>query len=640
MSNIIKVDLSDKYRTLLTDVLPYELPLWYTNYTMYKALKKHLDIYVAISTIRKKVNDSFIGNTLIPLDYEVFRGEMKSSRKLSIIHPFSQLDVCNFYEKNSNLIEYYCNKSEKSLRFPFKMATCFFGKLDKTKGHIIDDGIEMYENDQKTASSYFRYLKYPFLYRFFESYEYQKLEKRFNHMMQVDIAKCFPNIYTHTIGWATKNKRLAKNKSAGSFEGDFDSLMQNANYRETNGIVVGPEFSRIFAEIILQQIDLDILAVLREKYLYKEGKDFDFRRYVDDYFVFYRSDEVGKNVHKVIGECLIKYKLHLNETKTEYKCRPFTTKISIIKDNLKILIDSLYSDRKDKNGEIAGLIYPDRKANQIISKIKMIIAKSDVQYNSISNYLIKSIENQSVLTINEINKSENIKTQYLNWILVDLDILFFFHSMDIRIRTTDKIAKQVEFVIKSISNWKDKHSKDIIYKKIFDLVKQAIDIFLITNGEIFGLETLNLLVLLTLLPKKYKFDNNKLYDYYQKIEETSSEDDFYFRWVTFVLYIKNDKKYNKLKKKLIYLAKKYFSSNKDLFKSTHFFIFFFDFVACPYVDIKERLYIIELVKKTSRASYNNEKKDHILTHNFIVPWEEENYLQNSLDKREFIYSYE
>ena len=39
MSNKIKVNLSDKYRVLLTEVLPYELPLWFTNYNLYKISK-------------------------------------------------------------------------------------------------------------------------------------------------------------------------------------------------------------------------------------------------------------------------------------------------------------------------------------------------------------------------------------------------------------------------------------------------------------------------------------------------------------------------------------------------------------------------------------------------------------------------
>src|SRR3546814_5059604 len=66
-----------------------------------------------------------------------------------------------------------------------------------------------------------------------------------------------------TITWAVKDKLLAKEfKSAYSFEAQFDKLMQRANYNETKGIVVGPEFSRVFAEIILQRVDQKVIANL------------------------------------------------------------------------------------------------------------------------------------------------------------------------------------------------------------------------------------------------------------------------------------------------------------------------------------------------------------------------------------------
>ena len=58
--------------------------------------------------------------------------------------------------------------------------------------------------------------------------------------------------------------------------------MQLANYNETNGIVVGPEVSRIFEEVILQQIDLNVLSKLENSGL-KYGVDFEVRRYVDDF---------------------------------------------------------------------------------------------------------------------------------------------------------------------------------------------------------------------------------------------------------------------------------------------------------------------------------------------------------------------
>jgi hypothetical protein len=34
--------------------------------------------------------------------------------------------------------------------------------------------------------------------------------------------------------------------------------MQEANWGETNGILIGPEVSRIFAEAIMQSIDVDV----------------------------------------------------------------------------------------------------------------------------------------------------------------------------------------------------------------------------------------------------------------------------------------------------------------------------------------------------------------------------------------------
>ncbi len=280
MPDIIKVDTNDKLRTLLTDVLPYELPLWFSNFTMYQRFSTsvHANAYKVISGL------DFNSDTgiYIPLDYLVSRGGDKSPRAISIMHPAAQLKVCDFYNEYDDLIEYYCTKSEYSLRYPYRKSTKFFGKAQE--GSKLIAGVESVDEERIVSSSYFKYKKYPFLYRFFESYEYHKLEKQFHSMLQVDVTKCFPSIYTHSIGWAVKNKRLAKSKSKGSFDGQFDGLMQLTNYRETNGIIIGPEVSRIFAEIILQKIDLNLVEKMTKKYKYQISKDYNFRRYVDDYF--------------------------------------------------------------------------------------------------------------------------------------------------------------------------------------------------------------------------------------------------------------------------------------------------------------------------------------------------------------------
>ncbi|MEX9864135.1 RNA-directed DNA polymerase, partial [Providencia manganoxydans] len=193
----------------------------------------------------------------IPLDYLISRGGNKSCRSISIMQPAAQLKVCKFYEEYGDLIEYYCTKSKHSLRYPYRKTTKFYRKTQQSSK--VTDGVEGEHEDRIVSSSYFKYKTYPFLYRFFESYEYHRLEKKFHSMLQVDVSKCFPSIYTHSIGWAVKNKRLAKAKTKGSFDSEFDNLMQLTNYRETNGILIGPEVSTIFSEVILQRIDLNLI---------------------------------------------------------------------------------------------------------------------------------------------------------------------------------------------------------------------------------------------------------------------------------------------------------------------------------------------------------------------------------------------
>ncbi|ELK1826504.1 RNA-directed DNA polymerase, partial [Vibrio cholerae] len=196
-------------------------------------------------------------------------------------------------------------------------------------------------------------------------------EKKFHSMLQVDISKCFPSIYTHSIGWAVKSKRLAKAKVKGSFDGEFDNLMQLTNYRETNGILIGPEISRIFSEVILQKIDLNLVKKMDDNG-YKISKDYDFRRYVDDYFIFYRSDEVKNIIVKNLEHCLLDYKMYLNEAKTTIASRPFATNISLAKFALRNTVNELYYSRYieslDSNDDpIVKLIRPDSKANRAIS---------------------------------------------------------------------------------------------------------------------------------------------------------------------------------------------------------------------------------------------------------------------------------
>lgn len=648
MVNIIKVDITDKYRALLTDVLPYELPLWMNNFTMYQRFtnENHSKAYESVSGLEFQKDTG----TYIPLDFLISRGGDKSPRSISIMHPAAQLKVCEFYHDYADLIEYYSTRSKYSLRYPFRKSTKFYGKAQEGSKQV--DGVESVDEERIVSSSYFKYNKYPFLYRFFESYEHHKLEKRFHSMLQVDVAKCFPSIYTHSIGWAIKNKRFAKAKprASGNFDGIFDNLMQITNYRETNGIIIGPEISRIFAEVILQRIDLNLVDKLEEKEIIV-SKDYDFRRYVDDYFVFFRSDEVRIAFIKALETCLLEYKMYLNETKTSIVSRPFATDISLAKHALRHSVRQLYEARYKYSVEgeesIINLKWPESKANKGIAEIKVALANHKVEYHSISNYVFSAIAKRMSAYLSKLDDVSEIEEGHLNWLLVDLDLLFFVHAMDIRIRPTDRLARMVDDVMGRIGFWPSNY-QELVHKKIFDHVRQAISIFLNHAGDLIGLETLNLVMIITMLPKQYQLTKTKLGAYLSELEKSSGKNDMYFNWITIMLYINDDADYQDLRNELIDKAEVYFESHEDKFISTEYFIFYFDFLACPYIEQEKRKDVMKKIKECTLNSttnpgpvnFNFNKQSQIVLNNdFIVSWRDKDYLKNSLEKREYIFSY-
>ncbi|ECO5046889.1 RNA-directed DNA polymerase, partial [Salmonella enterica] len=113
----------------------------------------------------------------------------------------------------------------------------------------------------------FVYKKYRNIFEFYESEDHHWCEKRFNFLSKLDVSNCFDSIYTYSISWAVLQKNYSKqqlNKTQSTFPFKFDQLMQRSNYNETNGIIIGPELSRIFAEIIMQSVDNNIINDLNK----------------------------------------------------------------------------------------------------------------------------------------------------------------------------------------------------------------------------------------------------------------------------------------------------------------------------------------------------------------------------------------
>mgnify|MGYP001128353041 CR=1 FL=1 len=144
----------------------------------------------------------------------------------------------------------------------------------------------------------------------------------YQYRLKVDVANCYNSIYTHSITWAICGKENAKSymrtKQPISLKNDYelgdalDAFTRFQKNNETNGIVVGSYTSRIFSEIIFSAID----EILR-------NRGYVFKRYVDDYKFYFRSELQAEENIRIIEKILNQYNLNLNLSKTEILRFPY-----------------------------------------------------------------------------------------------------------------------------------------------------------------------------------------------------------------------------------------------------------------------------------------------------------------------------
>ncbi|MFA7109839.1 MAG: antiviral reverse transcriptase Drt3b [Sphaerochaetaceae bacterium] len=420
-------------RYLLSDVLPYEVPITFSNYSMVDFFNR-IGLVVQRGdrknalALRLSWDDKFVHdneNTLlfylfdggdeksmqqatmtanslritnknsIPFDFYTTRNNGQL-RKLSVISPQSQLFMMWYYQQYSDVILYFCHRSDFSIRYPQKIAEW---KYYKDYSHYLSvlacdqkATIEEFDNEYESLKSFFSYREFSNIYKFYESNLYHRIEQKFRYLKKVDISKCFDSLYTHSVAWFVYGKSYIKDNlcvEKESFVGILDKLMQNMNYAETHGIVIGPEFSRIFAEIILQAIDSDVESELREQKLFNKNQ-YQICRYVDDYFVFYNDESTIQEVIRVLQEKLLENKLYLNQAKETDISRPIITNVSIAKCKIEKLFEDLFPKKLSEGSKEDGIIVysldiPRISSCTLILQYKSTLAETGAGYQDVLN---------------------------------------------------------------------------------------------------------------------------------------------------------------------------------------------------------------------------------------------------------------
>lgn len=657
----VKINKDDKARILLTELLPYEVPMLFSNEGFYSIVsnKKFDKFFNKIKELSKAPSDGKTKRQYgIPFNYEIRKSIDGETRTLSIIHPYCQYYFIELFEKYDSLMLHLCAKSPFSLRKISKIAKFYYSPEfvfaeDSLKNAELEVEPEVLDEETKFIKSYFTYQPIDLIYKFYERNDYQRLEQRFNYLMEFDISKCFYHIYTHSITWAVKDKESAKrNSKETSFENSFDKIMQLANYNETNGIVVGPEISRVFAEIILQQVDINVLAKLEETL--KFGVDFEVRRYVDDYFVFSNDEKILEQIKKTFKNELTFYKLYLNSTKGATKTTPFITNIAVGKRELRHLLNSLYEslfetevniffgEGIEKTKRIKTIRRPYSISQNFIKDFQCIVKRNDLTYDTLSKDIIRFFKGKIVRILKD-DKLAKDKDVFENFLLMLFDILFYGYSLNINSNTTFKLSQVIILICKFL----DKQEADIRHT-IFTKIARESDFVLINfhrkskNNET-NIETLNLLIALKKLDESYLFSEKRLKELFGITEIKDYGKLNYFHIVTLLYYIDIKPAFYNFKLEIEEAVIKRFKDDYDPFSKSEFTMLFFDFICCPFVEPKSKRKLIRSAKYCingdSNAIVDNLIKDITDQIKWFMDWDIDIDLERVLKKKEWGSSY-
>ena len=625
-----------KQRSVLTDMLPFEVPPTFTNRGFYRFLRDHVieiddgcirwvsdtnDLDATMQLLcgiedegsietenlsewgrtktRRYVRLKKCNLTTISFNFQIAHN--LDGRTLSVVHPRNQVAVASFYAAQSALIVYYTSVSDFSIRRPVSVSrhAYFNDRLHQEKLESVA-GVEEEDKEYEQLGSYFVYKKYRNIHQFFESYKYHRCEKKYDAMVQIDVNKCFDSIYTHSLPWAVLGKSQIKfslSESKHTFGGLFDTLMQNLNHNETNGIVIGPEFSRIFSEIILQAVDVELSKRLSEDANLTHKVDYEIFRYVDDYFVFYNEESTQLKIIETLQAILKVYKLSINASKIKHYKKPIITEITIAKNRISTLLNNeinpateeIVVEPPEEAGAIK-LVCPVN-SNRLIIRFKTVIKETSVTYGELLNYTLAITENkieklfQSYLACDKTIRDQK---HLLKALLAIMEFAFFVYSASPRVNHTIRICRMItastDFLCVNSLPYELKH---LLFKYVHDNVLQQLEKNAMNaHCEV---ESLYLLISLSQIGREYWLPESVLLRHFLITEDATHKYQrvgfmSHFSITVLLSYIKDKVRYAKLKafteehiiRKLEYVKAHCHNDSEAM-------ILLLDLIVCPYI---------------------------------------------------------
>lgn len=304
---------------LLTDLLPYEKGNHFTHLYFYDFVNKNKkDINKIIKGYKHDVK--FIDKDWhsAPLNFKISKTK-NSFRQLSYINPLGLIESLVFMKKfGDEIISILSNKKSFSTRKPTRTSSLVYKTVNKQTVFYNDNSNEKPQLliTLESKGNFFDHKPFKTITKLLNSPVFNYQNDAFQYTLKFDVQDCFPSIYSHSFKWIIANKTYDSKALANvnSLYVLVDQFLQNLNGSKTNGIIVGPELSRLMNEFLF--VHLDEMVIKKLNYQgYTLGIDYNIFRYVDDYFLFTNNKIIENEVFQTITEVLNQFHLKINITK-------------------------------------------------------------------------------------------------------------------------------------------------------------------------------------------------------------------------------------------------------------------------------------------------------------------------------------
>ena len=314
---------------IITDILPVEKGNFFSNRFFYQFLiDSDIDNF-------KIDNDNFYtslfnrGFHASPLKFKTKNRE--GFREIGILNPISMIESFYFISScGNNIIDSIQKNNKYSIRVPYKYKSLLY-KYNSGKSVYYSNEEERQQLliSLESSGTFYRHKPYKILTKYLKGEKNLFQNDKYSFFIKFDIENFFGSIYTHTYNWLVTNNPLdaIKLKNMKSIYTTIDGFLQNINGAKTNGIVVGPELSRLLAEFLLvnieQKIDVEIISKG-----FTWHKDYEISRFVDDYYLYTNDESVAEIILSIFKANFNEYNLKINDSKTKrLKTSDFTNKV-------------------------------------------------------------------------------------------------------------------------------------------------------------------------------------------------------------------------------------------------------------------------------------------------------------------------